>query len=197
MREQAAGLQPDTRRIVAQVPLAGEHVPAAGGIGDEFGADGFAFFGREGYTLRIGLDILDAGIVFDRGAVVNGSVGQILIRILAEQVRFVAFPVRRDHQLGGLFRLLVLSGAVIDEAEIFLHAEMVGHMRMEEFAGIEFGLELRDSKALRHDFDHAEGVAHGGFAEGEAGMRAGVYDHHFGAFVGQDGSEHAAFEPCA
>jgi hypothetical protein len=65
---------------------------------------------------------------------------------------------------------------------------------MEEFAGIELGLELGDSKALRHDFDHAEGVPHGGFAEGETGMRAGVDDHHFGAFIGQNGSQHAAFE---
>ena len=93
--------------------------------------------------------------------------------------------------------LLVLAGAVIDEAEILLHAEVVGYMRMEELAGIELGFELGDSKALRHDFDHAEGVPHGRFAQGETRVAAGVYDHHFGAFVGQDGSQHAAFEPRA
>ena len=72
VREEAAGLQPDAWWIVAQVPHAGEHVPAAGGIGDELGADGFTFFGRKGDALRIRLDVLDAGVVFDRGAVVNG-----------------------------------------------------------------------------------------------------------------------------
>ena len=125
---------------------------------------------------------------------VDGRIGQILIGILAEQVGFVAFTIRRDHQLGGLFRPLVLAGAVIDEAEILLHAEMVGHVRMEEFAGIELGLELGDSKPLRHDFDHAEGVPYGRFTKREPGVRAGVDDHHFGAFVSQNGPQHAAFE---
>ena len=117
-----------------------------------------------------------------------------MIGILAEQVGFVALAVGRDHQLGGFFRPLVLARAVIDEAEILLHAEMVGYMLMEQFAGIELGLEFGNAKALRHDFDHAEGVPHGGFAEGETGVRAGVDDHHFGALVGQDGSQHPAFE---
>ena len=169
-------------------------MPAAGGIRDELGPDGFAFFGREGYALRIGLDGLDAGVVFDRGAVMNSGVGQILIGVLAEQVGFVALPIRRNHQLGGLFRPLVLAGAVKDEPEVLFHTEMVGYVRMEELAGIELGLELGDSKSLRHDFDHAEGVPHGRFAEGETRVRAGVNDHDFGAFVGQDGSQHAAFE---
>jgi hypothetical protein len=37
-------LQADAGRIVAQVPLLGKHVAAAGSIGDELGADGLAFF---------------------------------------------------------------------------------------------------------------------------------------------------------
>src|ERR1039458_5398601 len=70
-------------------------------------------------------------------------------------------------------------------------AEMVGYMLVEELAGIELGLELGDSKSLRHDFDHAEGVSQGRFAQGETGVRVGVDDHHFGAFVCQYGSQHA------
>ena len=67
-------------------------------------------------------------------------------------------------------------------------------MFVEQLAGIELSFELGNSKSLRHDFDHAEGVPDGRFAESETGVRAGVDDDHFGAFVGQNGSQHPAFE---
>ena len=124
----------------------------------------------------------------------NGRVGEILIGILAEEVRFIAFAIRRDDQLGGFRGTLVLTGAMVDEAEVLLHAEAVGDVFVKELAGIELRFEFGNAKALRHDLDHAEGVAHGGFAEGEARVRAGVDDDHLGAFVRQDGGQHAAFE---
>src|ERR1017187_265500 len=86
---------------------------------------------------------------------------------------------------------------MVDEAEILLHAEAVGYMFVELFAGIEFILKFRNSKALRHDFDHAEGVPPGGFAQGEARMCAGIDDYPFGAFVGQNGSQHPPLETSA
>jgi len=56
------------------------------------------------------------------GAVVNSRVGQRLINVLAKQVRFIAFALRRDHQLSGFMRALsVIAAKCHSWASLSLH----------------------------------------------------------------------------
>ena len=127
---------------------------------------------------------------------VNGCIGQVGVRVLPEQVSLIAFAVRRDNQLRGFFRPLMLPFAMVDEAKVLLHSETRRDVLVEKFARIELRLQFGNSKPLRHDLDHAEGVPDGGFPQGEPGMRACVDNHNLGAVISQDGSQHAAFETC-
>jgi len=74
-------------------------VPTAGCIGDGARADGLAFVGLETAAGAVRFDVLHTREILYRGAVVDDRVCQIGVGILAEQVRFIAFPVGRDDQL--------------------------------------------------------------------------------------------------
>src|SRR5215469_10350881 len=75
--EQAAGLQPDTRRVVTQIPHTGENVAASRSVGDELGADRFTLFRRHGDAVFIRLDTLHPGHVLDSRAVVDGGISEV------------------------------------------------------------------------------------------------------------------------
>ena len=71
-------------------------MPASGCVGDKARADRLAFLRFETDAMAVRVDMLDTGVVLDCGAVVYSRISQVCVRILTEQVRFIAFPVRWD-----------------------------------------------------------------------------------------------------
>ncbi len=137
------------------------------------------------------MDVGDLGVLSDRRAAADRQNHGISVDVLTKEMAFGAVGELRDHRLVHLLRPLGFSGAVVDEAEIALHATGGGDMGSEILQAAQVR-DLGHTVARGQDPQHHRGLGNRRFADREARMLAAVDDQHPGAACRQDGGQDGA-----
>ena len=178
--------------LFLQFEHAAQHCGRSRGIGNQAGLERLALLVAHGDALLVNIHFGDQGFGLEHRAVMDGRIGQEHVDVLPEQVRFVAFPERWNHQLIGFRRNLVLMVAMIDKSEITLLPAAVRDVFMNGLPGAELLFELGNPPALADDLQHAEGMPYRRFSQGVARVAGRIDDQHLRTLICQKRSQQCA-----